>query len=94
MRHVVARGHASASAGQHTHSHNSSSSIIHTTASSGPVDQMVYGMNPYGYAAVGQPGLDGSGGSDVYSAGYASPYQGYYDFDPALGDHPAHGQGM
>ena len=46
MRHVVARGHASASAGHHTHSHSghtgtggSSSSVIHggvTTAGSTP----------------------------------------------------------
>lgn len=89
MRHVVARGHASASTGQHTHSHHSghtSSSVMHTPGP-GPVDQALYQMNPYGYAA--HPGGvlvgDGSsvGGGDVY--GYDSPY-GYYDFDPSAGD--------
>ncbi|KAL2130804.1 hypothetical protein VTI74DRAFT_5932 [Chaetomium olivicolor] len=91
MRHVVARGHASASAGQHTLSHHSSGSVIHTPGPAGPaaVDQAVYGINPYGYAAVGQPGMDRS--SDVYGSGYDSPYQGYYDFDPPAGDHATHG---
>lgn len=92
MRHVVARGHASGSTGHHTHSHHSG----HTTSSGaiptpgpGPVDQALYHMDPYGYAAHPGGGVlvgDGSsvgGGGDVY--GYDSPY-GYYDFDASAGD--------
>ncbi|KAK4148143.1 uncharacterized protein C8A04DRAFT_23940 [Dichotomopilus funicola] len=99
MRHVVTRGHASASTGHHTHSHHSgntggSSSIIHqATSTPGPVDQALYHMTPYGYTAPpphqAHPTMVDATG-EVYH-GYDSPYTtGYYAFDPAGAD-PTHG---
>ena len=100
MRHVVARGHASASTGHHTHSHHSghsSSSVMHTSSSTpGPVDQALYHMNPYGYAAAPHTTAHGgmvdaaSAAEVAYHHGYDSPYGGYYDFDTSGAD-PSHG---
>ncbi len=85
MRHVVARGHASASTG-HTHSHHSghttSSSVMHTPGPA-PVDHVLYQMNPYEYAAHPMDASSVTGG-DVY---YDSPYSGYYDPSAADGTH-------
>jgi hypothetical protein len=98
MRHVVSRGHASASAGQHTHSHHSghtggtSSSVMHTPGPA-PVDQALYQMNPYGYAAHPGP-ADADmygGGYDSHSHSTHSPYGGYYDYDPAGTGDGTHG---
>ncbi|KAL2152489.1 hypothetical protein VTH82DRAFT_5673 [Thermothelomyces myriococcoides] len=97
MRHVVARGHASASASGHSrHSgHTGGSSVILTTSGGtpGPVDQTIYQMNPYGYAPPPPPHSHGGmvdANGDVYH-GYESPYAApYYDFDTAAAD-PAHG---
>ncbi|KAK4127568.1 hypothetical protein N657DRAFT_678157 [Parathielavia appendiculata] len=98
MRHVVARGHSSASAGQHTHSHHSGhtgSSVIHTPGPA-PVDQALYHMNPYGYAA--HPGPDAADmdmdmyGYDSHSHSTHSPYGGgYYDYDAAGPGDGSHG---
>ncbi|KAK4250666.1 hypothetical protein C7999DRAFT_11564 [Corynascus novoguineensis] len=95
MRHVVARGHASASAGGHSrHSgHTGGSSVILTTSGTpGPVDQTIYHMNPYGYAPPQPPHPHhGHGGmvdanGEVYH-GYDSPYAPtYYDFDATAAD--------
>ncbi|KAK4044747.1 hypothetical protein C8A01DRAFT_42369 [Parachaetomium inaequale] len=97
MRHVVARGHASASTGHHTHSHHSghsSSSVMHTSSTPGPVDQALYHMNPYGGYAPAPHSTHGGmvdvSTAEVYHHGYDSPYGGYYDFDPSGAD-PAHG---
>lgn len=83
MRHVVARGHASAST--HSHSHRSGSytggsgSSITYTPGPAPVDQALYQMDPYGYAA--HPGVETP---DIYGS-YPSPYGGgYYDYDPTV----------
>ncbi|KAK4104909.1 hypothetical protein N658DRAFT_493013 [Parathielavia hyrcaniae] len=108
MRHVVARGHASASASPHTHSHHSghsghtggsSLSAMHTPGPA-PVDQALYQMNPYGYAA--HPGPDAAdmdleldvGLDQVYGGGYDShsPYaEAYYDYDAAGSGDGSHG---
>jgi hypothetical protein len=96
MRHVVARGHASASTGQHTHSHHSghsSSSVMHASSTPGPVDQALYHMNPYAYAAAPTHTtmVDASAAEvAAYYHGHDSPYGGYYDFDTSGAD-PAHG---
>jgi hypothetical protein len=45
-----------------------------------PVDQALYQMNPYGYAAHPMDASSVTSG-DVY--GYDSPYGGYYDYDPS-----------
>ena len=95
MRHVVARGHHHASAtgtgtshGSHSHHSGSSSGIMHTPGPA-PVDQALYQMNPYGYAAHPTAGLDagdvyGGGGGYETHHGHHSPYAAaYYDFDAA-----------
>ncbi|KAL2025047.1 hypothetical protein VTK56DRAFT_49 [Thermocarpiscus australiensis] len=92
MRHVVARGHASASC----HSYQSGSARWDSgTRHADVVDHALYNTNSYGYpvahpAAMGFDGRgDGTssgGGGDAY---YDSPY-GYYDFDTAGGGEPAH----
>ncbi|KAK4240466.1 hypothetical protein C8A03DRAFT_13205 [Achaetomium macrosporum] len=80
MRHVVTRGHASASAGQHTLSHHSGTNVSTPGPAAGPVDQALYNLNPYGGYPAHNSSMSGGAG-DVY---YDSPYAGgYYDFDPA-----------
>ncbi|KAL2162694.1 hypothetical protein VTH06DRAFT_6530 [Thermothelomyces fergusii] len=97
MRHVVARGHASASASGHSrhsgHTGGSSSVILTTSGTPGPVDQTIYQMSPYGYAPPPPPHSHGGmmdANGEVYH-GYESPYAApYYDFDAAAAD-PARG---
>ncbi|KAL2268628.1 hypothetical protein VTJ83DRAFT_3474 [Remersonia thermophila] len=97
MRHVVTRGHI-ASASTHSHSHHSGSSSVMThNPGPAPVDQALYQMNPYGYAA--HPGsLDSTAtsNSDLYAYAHESPYAGAYydyeyDYDPVVagGDGPS-----
>jgi hypothetical protein len=91
MRHVVSRGHASASAGQHTHSHHSGTNVSTPGPAVGPVDQALYNMNPYGGYPVQDSSMSGGGGGGVGDVYYDSPYAGgYYDFDPTGAHHHHH----
>lgn len=88
MRHVVARGHASASSHHSHHSggsgarRSSSGTTTRPPAPADVVDHALYNMNPYGYAhpGMGMGGFDARGGGDGSSSvtGGADS-TGYYD---------------